>query len=51
MTAVTAHLEFPGATASDELDERRRIARLIGLGSASFTAIIAIVALVLALVA
>ena len=48
MTAITAETTF---TRPEELAERRRIARLIGTSSAAFTALIAIVAVVLALVA
>ena len=48
MTALTVELELQ-APADVEAAERRRIARLIGLGSASFTLVIALVALVLAI--
>ena len=51
MTAITAHLGLPEPAANGEAAERRRIARLIGLGSASFTLLIVAVALVLALAA
>ncbi len=47
MTTITADVTLTGP---EELAERRRMARLIGTSSAAFTALIAIVAVVLALV-
>jgi hypothetical protein len=48
MTAMAAQLELKAMT---ELIERKRIGRLIATGSASFTALIAIIASILAIAA
>lgn len=48
MTTITAELQ---AGSIEELIQRRRVARLIVVGSASFTALIAIVAAALAVAA
>ena len=51
MSAITAHLGFTSPAVDGESAERRRIARLIGVGSASFTFLIAAVAALIALAA
>lgn len=48
MTTITAELQIGKA---EELIQRRRVARLIAVGSASFTALIALVGAVLAVAA
>ncbi len=48
MTAITAELQIG---AIEELIQRRRVARLIAVGSASFTTIIAFVGAALAVAA
>jgi len=48
MTTIAADVKFVEAS---ELAERRRVTRLIGISSAAFTALIAVVAAILAVVA